>query len=84
MDTEKPRRRTPCAFLLVLLVEAAFAGESERIVACLNRADADVWVMQSGVSNMHMTTSYLADWKVAEIRDVPGSSTSTRFSTSAW
>lgn len=61
-----------CAFLLVMLFEAVFAGESERIVAYLHRADADVWVMQSGVSNMHMATSYVADWKVAEIREVPG------------
>lgn len=50
-----------CAFLLVMLFEALFAGESERIVAYLHRADANVWVMQSGVSNMHMATSYLAD-----------------------
>jgi putative ABC transport system permease protein len=60
------------ALLLVMLFEAVFAGESEKIVAYLHKADADVWVMQSGVSNMHMATSYLADWKVAEIRDVPG------------
>jgi putative ABC transport system permease protein len=60
------------AFLLVMLFEAVYAGEAKQIVAYLEHADADVWVMQSGVSNMHMATSYLADWKVAEIREVPG------------
>lgn len=60
------------AFLLVMLFEAVFAGESEQIVAYPRHADADVWVMQADVTNMHMSTSYLADWKVAEIREVPG------------
>jgi putative ABC transport system permease protein len=63
---------TGAAFLLVMVLEAVFAGESKQIVAFLDRADADVWVMQSGVSNMHMATSYMADWKVGEIRQVPG------------
>jgi putative ABC transport system permease protein len=63
---------TAGAFLLVMLFEALFAGESRQIVAYIDQADADVWVMQAGVSNMHMATSYLADWKVAETRRVPG------------
>jgi putative ABC transport system permease protein len=63
---------TSGAFLLVMSFEALFAGESRQIVAYLERAGADVWVMQEGVSNMHMATSYLSDWKVAETRRVPG------------
>lgn len=60
------------AFLLVIIFEAVVAGESRQIVAYLNHAEADVWVMQSGVSNMHMASSYLADWKVSAVLDVPG------------
>ncbi len=60
------------ALSLVMFFEAVFAGEAEQIVAYVKRAPADVWVMQKGVANMHMSTSYLADWKVAQIRKVPG------------
>jgi putative ABC transport system permease protein len=55
-----------------MLFVGVYAGESKQIVAYLDHADADVWVMQSGGSHMHMATSYLADWKVGAIRDVPG------------
>jgi putative ABC transport system permease protein len=58
------------AFLLVMLFEAVYAGEAKQIGAYIEAADADVWVMQSGVANMHMATSYLQDWKVAEISRV--------------
>ncbi len=58
------------AFLLVLLFEGLFAGEAQQIVAYVRNADADVWVMQRGVSNMHMATSYLPDWKIAQVREI--------------
>jgi putative ABC transport system permease protein len=60
------------ALLLVLLFEAVYAGESEQIVAYVDHSEADIWVMQRGVSNMHMATSYLSDWKVNQVRDVQG------------
>ena len=60
------------AFALVLFFEGVFAGESEQIVALIDRTDADVWVMQKGVSNMHMTTSFLSDWKIDAVADVEG------------
>ncbi len=60
------------AFLLVLVFEAVYDGEAEQVVAYLKHADADVWVMQQGVSNMHMATSYLSDYKTKQVRDVPG------------
>jgi ABC-type antimicrobial peptide transport system permease subunit len=63
---------TASAFLLVMLFEGVYAGESEQVVAYLRHADADVWVMQRGVANMHMASSYLSDSKVAAIREVPG------------
>lgn len=52
------------AIALVLFFEGTFAGESEQAVALIDRTDADVWVMQNGVENMHMTTSFVADWKI--------------------
>lgn len=60
------------ALLLVMFFEAVYAGEAENIIAYPRHAGADVWVMQRGVANMHMATSYLSDWKVTQVRDVPG------------
>jgi putative ABC transport system ATP-binding protein len=60
------------AFALVLFFEAVFAGESEQIVAYIKRTDADVWVMQEGVSNMHMATSFVWDWKADRVAEVAG------------
>ncbi len=60
------------AFALVLFFEAVFAGESEQIIAYVERANADVWVMQKGVSNMHMATSFVWDWKADRIAEVDG------------
>ncbi|WP_425608009.1 ABC transporter permease [Pontibacterium granulatum] len=34
--------------------------------------DADVWVMQKGVSNMHMASSMVWDWKVDRVEQIPG------------
>lgn len=60
------------AFALVLFFEGIFAGESEQIVALIDRTEADVWVMQSGVGNMHMATSFVADWKIDAVAGVEG------------
>jgi putative ABC transport system permease protein len=60
------------AFVLVVFFEAVFAGESKQIVAYIQESDADVWVMQKGVSNMHMATSFVSDWKEDKIEEVEG------------
>lgn len=60
------------AFALVLFFEGIFAGESRQIVALIERTDGDVWVMQKGVGNMHMTTSFVSDWKIDAVGDVEG------------
>lgn len=65
------------SLLLVMVVEGLFAGESERIVAYLQRADADVWVMQAGVSNMHMATSLIRGDLERTVAAVPGVSSTT-------
>ncbi len=60
------------AFALVLFFEAVFAGESDQIVAYIEHSDADVWVMQKGVSNMHMATSFVWDWKTDRVEAIEG------------
>lgn len=60
------------AFLLVIFFEAVFSGESDRITAYPTQVQADVWVMQKGVANMHMAMSQLWDWKEDRIRTIEG------------
>jgi len=60
------------AFILVIALEAVFVGESNKIVGYIRHADADVWVMQKGVSNMHMATTFVWDWKAKRIAELPG------------
>lgn len=59
------------AFVLVIVMEAAFVGESNQIVAYIRHANPDVWVMQKGVSNMHMATTFVSDWKAKRIAELP-------------
>ena len=65
------------SLVVVLLVGGMFAGESERIVTYLERAGADVWVMQSGVSNMHMATSLMRNEVVGAVKAVRGVASAT-------
>jgi len=60
------------SFLLVIFFSAVFEGESNQMVAYLKKMDADVWVMQKGVSNMHMASSMVWDWKVDKIARIAG------------
>lgn len=60
------------AFLLIMIFEAVYEGEADQVVAYVENADADIWVMQRGVANMHMATSYLTDWKLDQIEELPG------------
>lgn len=60
------------ALVLVVVMDAAFVGESNQIVAYITQKDADVWVMQQGVSNMHMATTFVWDWKAERIAGLPG------------
>jgi putative ABC transport system permease protein len=60
------------AFVLILLFEAIWAGESDQTVMYIRRTDADVWVMQRGVTNMHMASTFVADWKRDQVARVEG------------
>lgn len=59
------------SFILVIFFSAVFEGESDQMVAYLEKVDADVWVMQKGVSNMHMSSSMVWDWKLDRLAQLP-------------
>lgn len=60
------------AFALVMVFRAVWEGESRQIAVYLERAGADVWVMQDNVSNMHMASSFIAEGKRNEVSRVDG------------
>ena len=60
------------AFVLVIVLDAAFVGESNQIVAYIRNMNPAVWVLQKGVSNMHMATTFVWDWKVNRVAELPG------------
>ena len=60
------------AFLLVLFMDAVFRGESTQVVAYIRNTNPDVWVMQRGVSNMHMASSFIWDWKAEKVASLAG------------
>jgi len=60
------------SFVLVVFFSAVFEGESNQMVAYLKAMKADIWVMQKGVSNMHMASSMMWDWKADKIKQLPG------------
>jgi hypothetical protein len=59
------------SFILVIFFSAVFEGESDQMVVYLEQMQADVWVMQKGVSNMHMASSMVWDWKADLIAKNP-------------
>lgn len=59
-------------FLMVMILEGAFQGEADQMVAFIERSGAAVWVMQDGVSNVHMAASALDEAVAARVRRVRG------------
>ena len=60
------------ALALVILFEGIWLGEADQVVAYADHTDADIWVMQRGVSNMHMATSLMPDNKRAAVASLQG------------
>lgn len=60
------------AFSLVIVINAVFEGESRQIIAYIDNMHADVWVMQSGVGNMHMASSFINNDKIERVKSVNG------------
>ena len=59
-------------FLLVMILQGAFQGEADQVVALVEHSDAPLWVMQKGVANMHMAASALDADTVVAVERVNG------------
>ena len=60
------------ALLLILALNAIFAGVQQRITAFLDQTSADVIVAQSGVTTIHMSQSSLPVGTEARVAAVDG------------
>jgi putative ABC transport system permease protein len=60
------------ALLLILALDAIFSGVERQITAYIDNSDADVFVSQSGVRNLHMSASSLPASVARRIQAVPG------------
>lgn len=60
------------AVLLILLMSGIFAGSEEHAVIYIRNQPAPLWLMQSGVENMHMSSSILPSDTVERVRSIPG------------
>ena len=60
------------ALLLVLVVDAIFAGAMQRVTRFIDTSEADVFVAQDGVRNMHMASSTVPLAMLDQIRSTAG------------
>lgn len=60
------------SLLLTTLVEGMFIGESRQVIAYPRDLAPDLWVAQEGVTNMHMTTSFINVAEAYAVPDVEG------------
>ena len=60
------------ALLIVLALGAVFDGAMREVTRYIDTADADVFVAQSGVRNMHMSLSALPSDALADVRSTDG------------
>ena len=60
------------ALLLILSLDAIFAGVEQRVTAYIDHSRADIFVAQSEVRNMHMASSSLPDSVKRRVKAVPG------------
>jgi putative ABC transport system permease protein len=60
------------ALLLILALDAVFAGVERQITAYIEHSGADVWVSQEDVLNMHMASSSLPASVARKVKNVSG------------
>lgn len=60
------------ALLLSLSLDAIVEGIQQQVTTYIDQSDADIFVAQEGVRNMHMASSWLPASTVARVRAVPG------------
>jgi putative ABC transport system permease protein len=65
------------ALMLILALDAIFAGVERQITAYIRNAGADIFVSQAGVRNLHMASSALPAGVVRRVQAVPGVASTT-------
>ena len=60
------------ALVLIMVIGGIFAGTEEFAVAYIKNVPAPIWLMQAGVENMHMASSFLAPQTVSLAELAPG------------
>lgn len=60
------------AVVLILVMSGVFAGSEEHAVLYIRNQPAPIWVMQGGVSNLHMSSSLISPATVERVEGVPG------------
>jgi putative ABC transport system permease protein len=60
------------AVVLILVMAGVFAGSEEHAVAYIKNQPAPLWMMQSGVENLHMSSSILPPDAIRRARQVEG------------
>ncbi len=58
--------------MLMLALDAIFSGSEQQLTAYIDNAGADVFVAQSGVYNLHMSTSWLPASVITQVQAVAG------------
>jgi putative ABC transport system permease protein len=60
------------ALMLILALDAIMTGAERQLTAYIDNSEADVWVAQSGVRNLHMVSSWVPSSVTSEVEDVSG------------
>jgi putative ABC transport system permease protein len=60
------------AVVLILVMAGVFAGSEEHAVAYIKNQPAPLWLMQSGVENMHMASSIIPSDSLELVRGIDG------------
>lgn len=63
---------TALALLLILALDAIFAGVEKQVTAYIDHSGADIFVAQDGVRNMHMAASAMPGSVAGKVKNVPG------------
>lgn len=60
------------AVLLILVMSGVFAGSEEHAVLYIRNQSVELWAMQAGVANLHMSSSMVSADVVEQIQQFPG------------
>lgn len=60
------------SMVLILVMAGVFTGSEEHAVTYIKKQPAALWMMQNGVSNMHMSSSFLPPGTLEQVRQAPG------------